>query len=127
LTRVLYIAALGLLGVFSRYFVGLLFGRFFVSTFPLATLGINVAGSFLIGVVYVLGLEHAFITEDARIGIMVGFLGGFTTFSSYCLDSSRLLESGEWPKLAAYFLLSPMLGLAATLGGLSMTRFLLRG
>ena len=66
-------------------------------------------------------------TRDLRIGIMVGLLGGFTTFSSYCLDSSRLFETSEWPKLAAYFILSPLLVLAGTFSGLYLTRALLRG
>ena len=125
--RMMVVGAMGLAGVYSRYFIGILVSRFFVTSFPLATMSINLAGSLLIGVVYVLGLEHAIISEDLRIGIMVGFLGGFTTFSSYCLESTRLIEQGEWSRMAVYFLLSPLLGLGATLGGMALTRFLLRG
>ena len=125
--RMVYLAAFGLAGVFARYYFGIAVGRFHGSSFPLATLLINLIGSFLIGVVFVLGLEHAVVSEDLRIGIMVGFLGGFTTFSSYCLESSRLMENAEWSKLAAYFILSPLLGLTATFGGLVLARALMRG
>ncbi len=125
--KYVYIALFGLAGVFSRYFAGAWVSRHWVSSFPWGTFLINISGSFVIGVVFVLGSERAFLTPDVRTGLLVGLLGGYTTFSSYCLDSSRLLENGEWHRAASYFLLSPLLGLAAAFAGLALTRTLLRG
>jgi fluoride exporter len=127
MNRIFYLCGFGLVGILSRYYLGVLFQRLQISGFPWATLTINLSGSFLIGVVFVLGVEHAWFSEDVLVGIMVGLLGGYTTFSSYCLESSRLLETGAWPKLAVYFVLSPVLGLTMTLCGLCLTRALLKG
>lgn len=127
MNRLIYLCVFGLAGILSRYYLGVWFSRMQLTSFPWATLTINLSGSFLIGVAFVLGLEHSFLSEDLRIGIMVGFLGGYTTFSSYCLESSRLMEAGEWQKMAAYFVLSPLLGLAMAMGGLYLTRLLVKG
>lgn len=125
--RLIYIAIFGLLGVFARFYVGLSVTKILAPPFPYATFLINIVGAFLIGVIYVLGAERAAISADLRIGIMVGFLGGFTTFSSYCLEASRLLEDGEYWYSALYFVLSPILGLGANLLGLFLTRIITRG
>ncbi|MBI2604538.1 MAG: CrcB family protein [Deltaproteobacteria bacterium] len=124
--RVFYIGIFGLLGVFSRYFMGLAVGRALAPPFPYATFAINIAGAFLIGVVYVLGIERNGIPLDVRIGIMVGFLGGFTTFSSYCLEFARLIEEGEYWYAALYFGFSNVAGVLATFAGLVVARFLFR-
>jgi CrcB protein len=124
--RLIYLCGFGVAGILSRYYLGVWFSRAQQSAFPWATLAINLSGSFLIGVVFVLGLEHSYLGEDLRIGVMVGFLGGYTTFSSYCLESSRMLEAGEWRHMAAYFILSPLLGLALAMGGMFLTRLLLK-
>lgn len=120
--RLPYIAVFGLLGVFSRYLVGVTITRHIATAFPLGTFAINMTGAFAIGIVYVLGVEQAVISEDLRIGIMVGYLGGFTTFSSYCLETVRLLETGRLAYAALYAGLSNLLGLAAALGGMALTR-----
>lgn len=120
-------AAFGLLGIFARYFVGLLAGRYFAAPFPYGTFLINILGSFLIGVVYVLGVEKALLNPDLRIGIVVGFLGGFTTFSAYSLETMRLVEESELWLAVLYFCLSPLMGLFGALGGLYLTRSLVNG
>jgi fluoride exporter len=124
--RFLYIGLFGLCGVFARYYVGLLASHYFPSSFPLGTFLINIVGAFLIGVVYVLGIEHAVVSPDLRVGVMVGFLGGFTTFSSYCLEAARLFEEAAAWRGGAYIALSPFLGLTATFAGLFLTRLCLR-
>ena len=115
--RMIYLAAFGVLGVFCRYGVGLLVTRLAPGPFPAATLLINLAGSFLIGVVYVLGMERSTLSEPLRLALAVGFLGGFTTFSAYALEITRLLENGR-PGLAALYLAASTVGgvAAASLG-----------
>src|SRR4051812_46335426 len=93
--RLIYIIFFGILGVLSRYYAGVYVSGVLEPSFPYGTFLINMTGAFLIGVIQVLGAERAVLTPDLRIGIMVGFLGGYTTFSTYCLESVQLLEEGE--------------------------------
>ena len=79
--KILLIAVFGLLGVFSRYWGALFVARYLPTQhFPLGTFIINIIGSFLIGVVYSLGVEKGVLSVDVRVGLLVGLLGGFTTF-----------------------------------------------
>jgi len=120
--KLLYIALFGLLGVLSRYFVFLRIEKLLNTPFPYGTFLINLIGSFLIGVVYILGIERALISEDIRIGIIVGFLGGFTTFSTYSLDVIRLIEKGEVLTAIVYASLSPIVGIGSAFFGIMLIR-----
>jgi CrcB protein len=124
MTRLVFIAVFGLLGVFCRYGFNVLAARLVEPLVPVGTFVINIAGAFGIGVVYVLGAERGLLSPDLRFGLMVGLLGGFTTFSSYCLETLRLFEGGATPLGFAYYVGSPVLGLAATYAGLFVTRAL---
>lgn len=119
---VLYVGIFGLLGVYARYFAGLWAGKYLIHPFPYVTIAINVIGSFLIGLVYVLGFEKSLLSSELRVGIMVGFLGGFTTFSAYCLEIGRLIEMSEYGYAAAYLVLSSLLGILATFAGFYLAR-----
>lgn len=123
--KILFIATLGLCGVFSRYYAGILASRMLPSHFPFGTFIINIVGSFLIGVVYAVGVEKGMMSEDLRVGLLVGFLGGFTTFSSFCLDSVQLVEKSEYLMCGLYFIGSPVIGFIACTAGLFFTRLLL--
>ena len=118
----LYIGIFGVLGVFARYGVGLGIEKWASPSFPFATLAANLLGSFAVGIVYVLGLERGFLTPELKVGIMVGFLGGFTTFSSYSLESVRLAEEGAYLSSALYFIGSPVIGGLMAFGGILLTR-----
>lgn len=118
----IYIGIFGLLGVFGRYFIGIFFNRFFHSSLPYDTFLINIVGAFLIGIIYVFGIEKTQISQELRIGIMVGFLGGFTTFSSYCLDAVKLFESYKYLQAFLYISLSPIIGTLATVLGIFLAR-----
>ena len=123
--RVMYVALFGVVGVLTRYFCGLVALKHLPPPFPFGTLLINVLGAFAAGVIYVAGVEKTHISEDMRIGIMVGFLGGFTTFSSYCLEAIRLIEDREYGYALTYMGLSTFLGLGSTVLGIYITRTLL--
>ncbi|OFZ18361.1 MAG: hypothetical protein A2X94_12490 [Bdellovibrionales bacterium GWB1_55_8] len=120
--RLLTIGAFGIMGVFSRYFAGIWISQVLPPPFPYATLLINVAGSFLIGVLYVMGAERALLSMDLFAGIAVGFLGGFTTFSSFSLETFRLFEEARYLQFTAYILGSPALGALAAAAGVLITR-----
>jgi fluoride exporter len=125
--RLFLITVFGILGVWSRYYTGLGVSKVVSHPFPAGTFIINISGAFIIGVIYVLGIEKSVLSEDLRVGIMVGFLGGYTTFSSYALESARLFEQGDIWNAAAYLLLSPALGLLAAFGGLLFARTVIGG
>lgn len=121
-TRFLLISAFGVAGVFARYYLGIFISKIFINPFPLGTLLINVSGSFMIGLIYVMGVERGYIQDDLRIAIIVGFLGSFTTFSSFCLEINLLLESAKPWYAVTYFSISSTLGIFASIAGMLLAR-----
>lgn len=86
-------------------------------TFPLGTLIVNVSGCFAIGLLNALFTGPVAIREDYRIGIVVGVLGGFTTFSAFGWETFALASDGQYLRATANALLSVGLGLAAVFAG----------
>ncbi len=70
--------------------------------FPSGTLAVNVLGCFLLGVVGQFALRHITVPPDWRVGLTVGFFWAFTTFSTFGWETVRMLEDGEWMKVALY-------------------------
>ena len=118
----LAIALGGAVGTLMRYGMTLGIGLLWPGIFPLATFCINLLGCLAIGVVYGLWLNRPELSPLLQQSLMVGFLGGFTTFSSFSLDALRLLENDQSFMALIYVLLSVCLGLTATWAGLSLTR-----
>lgn len=84
----------GGLGSACRYLFSLLATKWFGSNFPMGTLGVNLVGCFLIGIGFSLAGRNI-ISPSVRLLFMTGFLGGLTTFSTYCLESTNLMRSNE--------------------------------
>lgn len=122
--RVLIVCLGGFLGTGARYGLNGIISRWFGETFPLGTLVINVLGSFAIGVVFVAtGADSpVLVSADARQFFMVGILGGFTTFSSFSLQTLTLLRQGDVGAAIANVSLSVVLGLLAAWAGESVVR-----
>jgi CrcB protein len=91
MTRVLLISLAGALGTASRYFVGVFAGRALGTAFPYATLIVNVLGCFLIALVSELALSTSLISPTVRMTLTTGFMGGFTTYSSFNYETTTLL------------------------------------
>jgi fluoride exporter len=92
-----FVVALGgSLGAVARYQVSLLSQVYFPSSFPLSTLFVNVVGSFLFGLAFYLIVEKMMLSESARLFILVGFLGAFTTFSTFSFELLELLQKGQF-------------------------------
>jgi fluoride exporter len=97
-------------GALSRYYLTLLASRWFGSTFPYGTFFINLSGALLMGFFVTFTLERAIASPDLRLLVAVGFLGSYTTFSTYTLDSKTLLSSGNYQLSLFYWLGSAVLG-----------------
>ena len=113
----------GALGAMARFGVGQIIGRLWPMSFPLATLLINLVGSLAMGLF--VGLMARWLPawqSDARLFVAVGILGGFTTFSTFSLDTIVLIERGEVVAAGAYVLLSVVLCLIGLYLGLLVTR-----
>lgn len=94
------------------------------TAFPLGTLAVNLTGAFLLGLLFAWATERDVLPSQVRGPLMIGFLGAYTTFSTWMLESWRLIEDGAWP-LALVNLLGPVaLGLIAVVGGLAVGRLL---
>jgi CrcB protein len=118
------IALFGLVGVFSRYGVDLLVSKLGVHA-HWGTFAINLLGSFVVTLIYVCGAERHWLSSEIRIGLLVGLMGGFTTFSSYSLQGALLLENGSSFTPLLYILLSPICGIGLAVLGLHFFRAIL--
>jgi CrcB protein len=95
-TRLLLVALGGALGSALRYLVATAAVAWVGPAFPWGTLVVNLAGSFLIGLVQQLATEGLLLGEDARLFLTAGVLGGLTTYSAFSYETVRLLETGAW-------------------------------
>ncbi|HLX80234.1 MAG TPA: fluoride efflux transporter CrcB [Burkholderiales bacterium] len=122
LQLILAVAGGGALGSVARYLVGVGSTKLFGVAFPWGTLIINIAGSFLIGVFVEMFALKWDLPQTVRVFLTVGICGGFTTFSTFSLDSYVLMERGEFGLAAAYIIGSVVLSIAALVGGLHLIR-----
>lgn len=115
---VLLVAAGGALGSMMRWLTSSLVQKLLPhANFPWGTLAVNAVGSFAIGAIMTLALERSSVSADARLFLVTGVLGGFTTFSALSWDTLVLLRSGATGAAAAYALGSLVLGVAAAFAG----------
>jgi CrcB protein len=122
LSQVIAIAAGGAAGALLRYWVsngvyGLL-GR----GFPHGTLVVNVLGSLVMGLLYVLFLERMTVAPEVRAGVLIGLLGAFTTFSTFSIETLNLIEQAALFKAGLNILLSVVACILATWLGVSVAR-----
>ncbi len=118
----LWVALGSAVGGVCRYLLGGVVARSVGETFPWGTLVVNVAGSLLIGAVYVVtGPDGRLLAGTAtRQFLMAGVLGGFTTFSSFSLQTLTLLSDGEWGRAALNVVLSVVLCLVGAWVGFAL-------
>ena len=118
----LWVAAGGALGAMARFGVVSLTSRFIEHSFFYGTLLANLLGSFAIGMLYVWLIEQQLGSSWHRPLMMVGFLGAFTTFSTFSLDSLLLIEQGRYATFALYSTGSVLGCLLATLAGMWLSK-----
>jgi CrcB protein len=112
----------GALGAVCRYWVSLCLLPVTSYKFPFATISVNVAGSLFMGVLYVLIVEKGGLPDQARHILMVGFLGAFTTFSTFSLDAISLWQNGAQLMALIYVISTVVLCLVAIIFAIWLTR-----
>lgn len=115
----------GALGSVTRVGLSELVQRRLGTAFPAGTLVVNLAGSFLLGLIMEYALSSTAVSREARVFLTAGFCGGFTTFSTFSLETVRLIQNGDHGRAALYVGASLVLSLMALLAGLMLAREIL--
>jgi len=122
---VLLVAGAGALGAVSRYGVSLWALRAFGDRLPFGTLLVNVVGCLLLGFLLQAGIESPGLSREVKVALGTGFLGSFTTFSTFGVQTVRLAERGEWGSALLNVALNVVVGIGcAWLGILAARRVL---
>lgn len=124
MSRILLIGLAGFIGTLGRYWLSGVVARRFGETFPLGTLVVNLIGCFLAGLLFYLLQERFVVNPTARTVILIGFLGGFTTFSSFGLQTFTLLQDGEFGLALLNLTVSNFVGLLLVWTGYTLARVL---
>ena len=114
----------GFAGAIARRLVDLWISDRAGSAFPFGTLVINLSGAFLLGLLFAWAIERDVLPREIRGPLMIGFLGAYTTFSTWMLESWRLVEDGAWQLALLNLAGSMLLGVVAVVGGLALGRLL---
>ena len=122
LEKIAYLALAGAAGTLARYGVGLLFQRDGADSMPWGIFVANMAGALLFGIVWALSEERGWIGENLRLVILVGFMGAFTTFSTFAFDNLQMARASEWGWFAANLALTNIGGLVCVYAGFRVAR-----
>jgi len=113
----IWIALAGAVGTVCRYAVGRWVLNMTGGTLPWGTFAVNMIGCLLIGIVAASIEKQALVSPVVRLAIIVGFLGGFTTFSSFALEGYALTHTHDWLAAGGYIVLTNVIGLGAVWAG----------
>lgn len=118
----LFIGAGGFLGAIARYVIDGRVTAWTGGALPWGTFAVNMTGSFVLGVLFALIVERAALPADLRGPLLIGFLGSYTTFSTFALESWRMVEDGAWLYATVNLAGSVLIGVAAVVAGIAIGR-----
>jgi len=124
MVRLLLIGFAGFIGTLGRYWLSGIVGRRYGETFPFGTLTVNLVGCFIIGLLFYLMQERYLVNENVRSIVLIGLIGGFTTFSSLGLQTFTLLRDNEIALAALNIVASNVLGLLLVWAGYTLAKVL---
>ncbi|MEN6406476.1 MAG: CrcB family protein [Thermoguttaceae bacterium] len=122
--KLLLLAAAGSLGTLARYGLGGLVQNHYGKVFPWGTVAVNLLGCLAFGLVWSALQERWSGSGEARAIILIGFMGAFTTFSTFMFETNQLLRDSQWMSALGYFALHNVGGLVALVIGLVVGRLL---
>ena len=120
--RMLWLAAMGSLGTVCRYWVDMLVTTRFGTKFPWGILVVNAAGCFIFGLVYSIAEHRLPASEEARLIILTGFVGAFTTYSTFAFQTAWLLRDAQWLLAGVNIVSQIALGLVGIFLGIALGR-----
>ncbi len=120
LKNFLWVGLGGAIGAMLRFAAYLIWKN---GTFPVSTLLINIAGSFLIGLFFAAGLREDGLSDNLKLFLMTGVCGGFTTFSAFSLENIQLLRTGNYSTAALYIFVSVAGCIAAAFAGFKLLNY----
>ena len=120
--QILFVGIFGAIGCLARYFSSSWIHAFIGGPIPFGTLAVNVIGSLAIGLLMGGDLHHPLLGGNLRVGLAVGFLGGFTTFSTFSYETVRLLENGSFAAAVFNVLMNVILCLLGAWLGIVIAR-----
>lgn len=118
----LLIAVGGAAGAVARYLVDTAVSERVAGSFPWGTLVVNLSGTFLLGLLATLALDRSVLPSAIRPPVLIGFVGAYTTFSTWMLETWRLAEQGAWVDAFANVVGSVVLGFVALGAGIALAR-----
>lgn len=121
-SKVLAVGIGGAFGAIARFLINVSPAANIFEKFPLPTLLVNVAGSFLIGLLLILLTDKFVVSEHVRFAVIVGFLGAFTTFSTFEMELWGLIRESRYASALIYLFTSVVVGFAALLAGILLAR-----
>ena len=124
MSKIALIALAGAFGTLCRYWLSGLVYDVMGRDFPWGTWAVNITGCFLFGLVWILAEERGLLSAQARILILTGFMGAFTTFSTFIFESGELLRDAQWLRLALNIGGQKAVGFAGLVLGSSLGRIL---
>ena len=122
MTRLLLLAAAGAAGTLARYGLSSWVRQWSSGGFPYGTLAANGLGCLLFGIILTLSREKGLLAEETATWIMVGFLGAFTTFSTFAFESGDLLRAGEMGAAMANVVANVVIGMGLFFAGVWLAR-----
>ncbi len=124
LQKLLWLSVAGACGTVSRFAVYELAAKTKTAHFPLGTFTVNIIGSFLFGLIYILAQRRMGINQEMRAILLTGFMGAFTTFSTFAFDTAKLLKSAQYVMAFGNMFGQTALGVAALAAGVVLGRML---
>jgi len=124
MSRLLWISLGGAVGTGARYLLAGWVQRALGPAFPYGTLSVNLIGSFLLGVLMVVGLQTELMSPTVRMAVTTGAMGGFTTYSTFSYETLGLMQQGAWGSAALNIGVTITVCLAASFLGFAVGRWL---